>query len=76
MPKIEKDRLYTLNEIVNSGLLLRRDGIKPILTLNMARRIVMSMGHQSIYEDGLKQIRWRVPGKDLIDYNERVKKAK
>lgn len=76
MPKIDKDRLYTLNEIVKEGLILRRDGVKTISTMNMARRIVMSLGHQSIYEDGLKQIRWRVPGKDLIAYNELVKKSK
>lgn len=76
MTKIEKDRLYTLNEIVKDGLLLRRDGITTIRTMNMARRIVMLMGHKSIYEEGLQQIRWRIPGKDLIAYNERVKKAK
>lgn len=75
MQKIEPEKLYTLNEIVNNGLLLQRNAKKPITTLNMARRIVMSLGYKSEFVEGLQQVRWRVPGKALIAYNEQIKEA-
>lgn len=70
--ELKAEQFYNLNEVVESKLLLKPDGT-PYTSKGTAQLVLERNGIKSVYDNLMNRKVWKIPGKVIIDWNNRVK---
>ncbi len=73
--ELKADEFYNLNEVIESELLLNF-AARPHKSTQTAAAILKGLGIKSTYSPEYKRQVWKIPGKVIIEWNERIKANK